>query len=193
MAVRKTKRFTNVIDGCIYKTKKDVERHKMLKANPCVQTFHLPDVKEKSTYSRYGAHKCEINGIIFDSVLEGMYYAHLLELQKNKILKKIERQTTFVLLEGFTHKITGKKIRPITYIADFVLTNSDGEELVVDVKGKKTPEFRLKEKLFMAKYPDKEFACIQYDPTCKEWRNLDDIEKDRRARKRARAAKKAVS
>lgn len=192
MAVRKTTKTTHLIDGCVYKTKKDVERHKLLKANPDVKTFHLPDVKEKSTYSRYGAHKCEINGIIFDSVLEGMYYAYLLELKRDKFIKKFTRQVTFVLMEGFTHKLSGKKVRPITYIADFVLEDMDGNELVVDVKGKKTPEFRLKEKMFLAKYPDKEFACVQYDETCKEWRNLDDIEKDKRARKRAKSKKKSA-
>jgi hypothetical protein len=95
-------------------------------------------------------------------------------------------------MEGFTHKLSGKKVRPITYIADFVLEDMDGNELVVDVKGKKTPEFRLKEKMFLAKYPDKEFACVQYDETCKEWRNLDDIEKDKRARKRAKSKKKSA-
>ena len=84
----------------------------------------------------------------------------------------------------------GKSHRPITYIADYVITDDENNELVVDVKGKKTPEFRLKEKMFLAKYPDKEFACVQYDETCKEWRNLDDIEKDRRARRRAKTTKK---
>ena len=111
MAARKTK-TTHLIDGCVYKTKKDVERHKLLKANPDVKTFHLPDAKEKSTYSRYGAHKCEINGIIFDSVLEGMYYAYLLELKRDKFIKRFTRQVTFVLMEGFTHKLSGKKVRP---------------------------------------------------------------------------------
>ena len=184
MALRKSK-TVYTIDRCTYKTKKDVERHKLLKANPSVKTFHLPEAKEKSKYSRYGAHKCEINGIIFDSVLEGMYYAHLLTLKREKVIAKIERQITFTLLEGFTHKLSHKKIRPITYIADFVISDTDGNELVIDVKGKKTPEFRLKEKMFLSRYPEKEFACIQYDEYAKEWRNLDDIEKDRRARKRA--------
>jgi len=185
-STRKKAVETHVIDGCHYKTIRDVERHEELKANPDVKSFHLPDAKEKSTYSRYGAHKCEINGIVFDSVLEGMYYAYLLELRRNKFLKKIERQVTFVLMEGFTHKATGKKVRPITYIADFVLTDNEGEKIVVDVKGKKTPEFRLKEKMFFQKYPDMEFVCVQWDNHEKEWRNLDDIEKDKRARKRAK-------
>lgn len=191
MALRKSK-TTHIIDGCVYKTKKDVERHKLLKTNPDVKSFHLPDAKEKSKYSRYGAHKCEINGIIFDSVLEGMFYAHLLTMKRQKVIKSIDMQVTYVLLEGFTHKATGKKVRPITYVADFVIVGSNNEQLVIDVKGKKTPEFRLKEKMFLAKFPDTEFTCVQYDETLKEWRNLDDIEKDKRARKRAKAKNKTA-
>ena len=176
----------HVIDGCKYKTAKDVERHKQLKQNPSVKTFKLPDMKEKSSYSRYGAHKCEINGIEFDSVLEGMYYAYLLEEKKKKNVSNIELQTTFMLQEGFTHRATGKKVRPITYISDFVFTDKNGITHVIDVKGKKTPDFKLKEKMLLNRYPDMNFYCVQFDETLKEWRNLDDIEKDKRARKRAR-------
>jgi hypothetical protein len=189
-AIRKKRNtVAHIIDGISYRSAKDVERHKLLRANPSVKSFHLPDKKESSVYSRYGAHKCEINGIIFDSVLEGMYYVHLLDLLRKKLLKKVDRQVTYTLLDGFTHKATGKKVRPITYLADFVLTDFDGNQLVIDVKGKKTPEFKLKEKMFLAKYPDVEFMCVQYDDKAGEWRNLEDIEKDRRARKRERAKK----
>jgi hypothetical protein len=189
LATTRRRKVTHIIDGIAYRSAKDVERHKLLKANPSVTSFHIPDAKETAVYSRYGAHKCMVNEIIFDSVLEAMYYVHLLDLLRKKLLKNVELQVTYTLLEGFTHKATGKKIRPITYVADFVLTDSEGNQLVVDVKGKKTPEFRLKEKLFLAKYPDVEFACVQYDNKAEEWRNLEDIEKDRRARKREKAKK----
>jgi len=191
--MKTTKRKSNPtehrIDGIAYKTLRDVERHRMLKGNPSVKSFRLPDKKEKSVYSRYGAHKCEINGVIFDSVLEGMYYAHLLDLKRCGYLKSFERQVSYTLMKGFTHKATGKKVRPVTYIADFVLEDPDGNVLVVDVKGKKTPEFRIKEKLFMEKFPDTEFVCVQWDEIAKDWRNLDDIEKDKRARKKERSKK----
>lgn len=188
-AIIKKTSTAHVIDGFRYKTERDVERHIELKNNPSVKSFHLPDINEKSEYSRYGAHKCEINDIVFDSVLEGMYYAYLLTLKRQGYVKTIENQVTYVLQEGFTHKISGKKIRPITYIADFVITDQDGEILVVDVKGKKTPEFRLKEKMFLNKFPDIEFVCVQWDNVTKEWRTLDEIEKAKRARKRERAKK----
>jgi uncharacterized protein related to proFAR isomerase len=46
--------------------------------------------------------------------------------------------------------LDGKKQRPINYIADFVyvaeLDFIDGRETVEDVKGFKTPEYKLKRK-----------------------------------------------
>lgn len=184
---RKTKRIStpHIIDGIQYKHAHDIVVHKELKDNPSVKSFKLPDKKEKSTYSRYGSHKCEINGLTFDSVMEGRYYAYLLTLKRNGTIKKIETQVKYTLLEGFTHKLTQKKIRPIVYISDFVITYRDNTQEVIDVKGKKTPEFKIKEKLFYSKYPDINFLCVQYDEKAKEWRNLDDIAKEKRARKRA--------
>ena len=175
---------TYTIDGCIYKTKKDIERHERLKMNPDVKVFHLPNAKEKKKYSRYGAHKCMINNIVFDSIAEGMYYAYLLKLKRLKLIKDFERQITFVLLEGFFNEPSGKKIRPIKYIADFVLTNQDGSKTVVDVKGKKTPDFKIKEKLLLSRYPDMDFQCVQFDESKKIWRNLDEIQSEKIAKKR---------
>lgn len=186
--VRKRKKRVStphIIDGIVYKHAHDIVVHNELKNNPSVKSFKLPDKKEKSTYSRYGSHKCEINGLTFDSVMEGRYYAYLLTLKREGFIKKIETQVKYTLLNGFTHKITQKKIRPITYIADFVITNYDNTQEVVDVKGKKTPEFKIKEKLFYSIYPDINFLCVQYDEKAKEWKNLDDIMKEKRARKKA--------
>ena len=115
-----------------------------------------------------------------------MYYAYLLEERRKKNIKSIELQSTFMLQEGFTHRATGKKVRPITYISDFVFTDKNGVTHVIDVKGKKTPDFKLKEKMLLNRYPNMNFYCVQFDETLKEWRNLDDIEKDKRARKRAK-------
>lgn len=185
-----TKAKTYTIDGCIYKSLKDVERHKRLKINPDVKTFRLPTAKEKSTYSRYGAHKCMINDIIFDSITEGMYYAYLLKLKRLKLIKDFELQIPFVLLEGFLHEPSRKKIRPIKYIADFLLTNIDDTKTVIDVKGKKTPEFRLKEKMLLSRYPDMDFQCVQFDENKKMWRNLDEITSERAGRKRRRTRAK---
>ncbi|WP_306428755.1 DUF1064 domain-containing protein [Siminovitchia terrae] len=41
------------------------------------------------------------------------------------------------------------------YIADFEIRNTDGSIEVVDVKGVKTDVFRMKEKMFLKRYPHK--------------------------------------
>lgn len=50
-------------------------------------------------------------------------------------------------------KREGKTVRAIKYVADFVVTLADGTREVVDTKGYKTPEYKLKKKLLLYKYP----------------------------------------
>jgi hypothetical protein len=44
---------------------------------------------------------------------------------------------------------SGKKERPTLYLADFVYLDATGAQVVEDVKGAVTPEFRLKRKLML--------------------------------------------
>ena len=59
-----------------------------------------------------------------------------------------------MLQPGFTKN--GKRHRPITYRADFRVRYKDGHEAIIDVKGYKTQVFRIKQKMFEYKYPEKE-------------------------------------
>lgn len=88
-------------------------------------------------------YNLEITGIRFDSVAEGEYYQLLLQQRKYGEIKDFECHPKFVLQE-----------KPkITYIADFIVTELDGRQRVVDIKGVETSTFRVKLKLFQAKYP----------------------------------------
>lgn len=60
--------------------------------------------------------------------------------------------------EGFRYK--GKMVRPIKYIADFLVKYSDGREEVVDVKGMRTDVYKLKKKLLLHQYPEIDFKEI---------------------------------
>ena len=163
--------------------------HNELKQNKHIKSFKLPQLNGGQKRGRYGSYKCEVNGITFDSVMEARFYAFLLLQKAGRKIKNFERQVPYELLPKFKTK-AGKTIRATDYIADFVITEKDGSQKVIDVKGKKTEVFRIKEKLFMNRYPDLEFICIQWDDYYNEWRNLEDIEKDARARKRANKKKK---
>lgn len=102
--------------------------------------------------SKYGNQKTVVDGIEFDSKKEAEYYCQLKLLKKAGEIKDIGLQPRFELQPAFEKN--GVKYRPITYIADFVITNNDGTTEIVDVKGAETQVFKIKQKLFEYMYPD---------------------------------------
>ena len=112
----------------------------------------LPVEPQSQRKSKYNNQKTMVDGIEFDSKKEADYYIHLKLLKKAGEIKDIGLQQRFVLQPGF--KKNGVKYQPITYIADFVITNNDGTTEVVDVKGVETQVFKIKKKLFEYMYPD---------------------------------------
>ena len=105
-------------------------------------------------YSKYNAKKVEIDGIKFDSKAEGDYYLHLKQQVSERQILGFERQIKITLQESFYLEIEGvkKKIRAITYVADFKVMKNDGSITYIDVKGIETTEFRMKRKMFMNLY-----------------------------------------
>lgn len=186
VSVRKPK--TYLVDGFVYKTKAIATLHETLKADPLVESFELPTVQQEnaSSYSKLGAKKCWINGIKFDSLLEGRYYVMLLHLIEEGAVKSYERQVTYILQDKFRDEFTGKMVPAIKYIADFVLTMPDGAVVVIDVKGKETPDFKLKQKMFCYQHRDIQFMCVQWSEKDKEWQDLEDIKKAQKERKKAK-------
>lgn len=105
---------------------------------------------EKPTMSKYKNKKVVVDNILFDSKKEGNYYTKLKILRDAGKITDLELQKRFVLQQGF--KLHGKTYRAITYIADFVYKDSDGQVHVVDTKGYRTEVYKIKKKLFMKKY-----------------------------------------
>jgi len=100
--------------------------------------------------SKYHNKKCEYKGIKFDSLKEMNYYKKLELLQNYGKISELKRQVPFVLIETF--KLEDKTYRQTKYIADFVYKDEDGKYHVVDTKGFRTPEYKLKKKLMAWKY-----------------------------------------
>lgn len=98
--------------------------------------------------NKYGAKKCEYDGIKFDSLSERDFYIHLIEIMKyDKKIIKIHPK--FILQNKFTHN--GNQYREINYIADFQIGM-----IVYDVKGSLstiTPVAKIKHKIFIKEYP----------------------------------------
>lgn len=100
---------------------------------------------------------------MFDSKAEAGYYRYLKRQQAKGKVASFEMQKTYELLPKFQHPKTGKAVRAIKYIPDFVVTYADGSVEVIDVKGfAKNPVFLIKQKLFMHKYQIP-LVLIKYD------------------------------
>lgn len=87
-------------------------------------------------------------GIVFDSKWELKAYKWLLA----NLDAPMELQPKFVLLEKFKD-FTGASQREIAYFADFLIHSQNPDQfIIVDAKGMLTADFKLKRKLFLAKY-----------------------------------------
>lgn len=95
--------------------------------------------------SKYGNQKCESGGVKFDSKREMMRWHDLVQMQARGEIFDLELQVPFVLAPAAT--IAGRKVRPRTYVADFVYELASGERVVEDVKGMKTAMYLFKRHL----------------------------------------------
>lgn len=111
------------------------------------------DMNKRKKRSKYNARKTMVDGIKFDSKKEARRYEEL-KLQENVgVISHLQLQPKFRLLDGFKHR--GETIRPINYFADFSYIDAEGNEVVEDVKGKKTDVYNIKKKLFLNKFGER--------------------------------------
>lgn len=97
--------------------------------------------------SKYGAKKVTVNGITFDSRKEANRYIELSSLEKVGKVSDLQCQVKFELIPS--QRINGKVAeRSVNYIADFVYIEN-GQKVVEDTKGFKTPEYIIKRKLML--------------------------------------------
>lgn len=92
--------------------------------------------------SKYHNRKTVVDGIVFDSAKEAARWCELRLLERAGEIQGLQRQVRYELIP----KQSGE--RAVNYIADFVYTEA-GQTVVEDVKGVKTPEYRLKRKLML--------------------------------------------
>lgn len=95
--------------------------------------------------SKYKAIKTEIDGYVFASRKEANHYLELSLREKAGEISDLELQPQFPCT------VNGKLV--CKYIADFRYYDAKTEQVVtVDVKGFKTPVYRMKKKLVEAIY-----------------------------------------
>lgn len=112
----------------------------------------LPNNKQ----SKYKNKKVAVNGKVFDSKKEAKRYIELIKLEQAGLIKDLETQKKFLLLDTFKKNSTTYK--QISYYADFVYFDVYSKKTIVeDVKASKyfkTEVYKIKRKLFEYKYPD---------------------------------------
>lgn len=179
----------HTIDGIRYKSGTLVKIHQEMKqavADGWIHSFTLPRIGDGQKKSKFGAYKAEVDGFIFDSVMEARFYVYLSGLRYRGEIRSFDRQVTYELQPKFRSKVTGKIVLPITYIADFCIIANDGTQTVVDVKGKETDVFLMKKKMMQYRYPELRFLCIQWRASTGTWEDLEDIKAARRKAKRSK-------
>ena len=95
--------------------------------------------------TKYHAQRTEYDGIKFASKKECLRYIELKNRLKDGTIQDLKLQVPYILIEKSQYG------RAIKYIADFTYTEF-GEFVVEDVKGMKTPVYKLKKRLMAEKY-----------------------------------------
>ena len=115
--------------------------------------------------NKYGNKKVVYQGEVFDSKKELYRYMDLKLLESCGAIRDLKRQVVYELIPVQREKSTkvykkgrkkgqpieGKVIeKAVTYIADFVYTDSaTGKEVVEDAKGMRTEVYKIKRKLML--------------------------------------------
>jgi len=107
-------------------------------------------IKKSGKPSKFKNIKVRTKAGKFDSKRELKEYERLLALKKIGVVKSIERQVRFLLLDTARSQTTTYRKR--FYIADFVVVYDDGRKEIIDVKGFRTEMYRIKKHLFFIKY-----------------------------------------
>lgn len=106
--------------------------------------------------NKYGNKKITYKGITFDSQKEFFRYKVLLNMEQKGLISDLKLQVPFELIPSQYKVINGKKKcieKACVYYADFVYTNiENGEMIVEDAKGKRTDVYIIKKKLMLYKY-----------------------------------------
>ncbi len=110
---------------------------------------------------KYNAKKTVVDGITFASMAEAKRYGELKLLEQAGEISELELQPTYLLQEAFCYG--GKAVRKIEYTADFQYVEAS-HTVVEDVKGMPTPDFRIKWKLFLYRFPRLDARLIGLKP-----------------------------
>lgn len=105
--------------------------------------------------NKLNAHKVVVDGETFDSRKEYRRWCELKQMEAIGKIRGLERQVPFTLLPK-QKRSDGKTEREVKYVADFLYTDENNQQIVEDVKGYRGGAtyaiFTTKRKLMLYRY-----------------------------------------
>lgn len=119
-------------------------------SKPMKLTGHMLKPVPRVPGAKYGNKKVTAaDGTKFDSLAEFHRWTHLNMLQRGGHISDLRRQVVFEMVPSVKFAGAARARPAIRYIADFVY-QENGIEVIEDVKGVETTEFKLKRHLMKA-------------------------------------------
>ena len=109
------------------------------------------------------------------------YRDYILPQVESGDITDVKLQVKYELQPKFIHD--NKTVQPINYVADFVVTYSNGNIEVIDTKGCPDSTAILKRKLFWYVYPDLVYKWIYYSKKWGGWIEYDQYKQYRNEEK----------
>ena len=103
----------------------------LAKKNTPTSVKHALESSEPKKTSKYHNKKTKVSGVCFDSLKESEYFVTLEYAVRNKVILGYILQPKFLLQEG------NEDMKPIFYVADFLVFNKDGYVEIWDIKPSK--------------------------------------------------------
>lgn len=98
--------------------------------------------------AKYRNRPCTVGAEKYRSQRERDRHQELVLLQRAGHIAGLTREVPFVLADAVT--IQGRKRPALRYVADYVYCTADGQQVVEDCKGMRTPVYNLKRHLMKA-------------------------------------------
>lgn len=120
-----------------------------------LRRVRLPQATRSATQSKYHAVKTTIEGVTFASAREAARYQDLRLLERAGEIRQLVLQPRYGLYVtpfGTVARDLAEIVKCGDYVADFQYTTAAGATVVEDVKGVRTPVYRLKRKWVEALY-----------------------------------------
>ena len=108
--------------------------------------------------TKYHARKVTADGYTFDSQAECRAYQMFRLMEAAGEIAFLEVHPKLVLMPEVIYH--GKKLRAVTYIADFKFLQNE-QVVIVDVKGFRTAAFLLKWRIAKSVYPSIDFRIVE--------------------------------